>query len=56
MNLDKCFGKGVIIFGIIMFVIGIFNLYETNMGYTSMTLEHSMHIILLGYLIMSQRN
>lgn len=47
----KYLGIVIMCVSIILFIGSLFSLKETQFGYTSMTFEHSMMMLLIGYMI-----
>lgn len=47
----KTLGWLIMIVGIILFIVSLFDLKRTRFGYTSMSLEHGLIIAAIGYMV-----
>ena len=52
--MTRTLGKIIIIFGVITFIIGLFNFTETTLGYYSSQSDMGFVYMCLGYLIIKQ--
>lgn len=48
---NKVLGMGIMGMALLLGIVNAFYLKETPMGYTSMSFEHSMIMLLIGWLI-----
>ena len=46
-------GTMIMLTGLILFIVSMFSLEQTTLGYTSYSIEHSVIFVVLGYILIS---